>query len=80
MWVLVVLLLLAAALGVLGFVLKVALAVALGLVLAIVILVAGAYWYVRVKMNRIVREVERRRSAYPTQGEKRRPDPELPSP
>lgn len=78
MWVLVVLLLLAAALGVLGFVLKVALAVAVGVVIAIVILVAGGYWYVRHKMRRIVREVERRRTAYPTQGEKRPSDPELP--
>jgi uncharacterized membrane protein YphA (DoxX/SURF4 family) len=78
MWVLIVLLLLAAALGVLGFVLKVAAAIALGLVLTVIILVAGSYWYLRYRVNRFVREVERRRTAYPTRGEKRPSDPELP--
>ena len=79
MWVLVVLLLLAAALGVLGTVLKIALAVAIGIVLALAILIGGAIWYVRRQMRRYAKEIDRQRSAYPTTGQKRPSDPEFPA-
>jgi uncharacterized protein (DUF58 family) len=83
-----VLLLLAAAAGVLGAVLKAALVLALAVILAMVILVAGSFYYLRYRVRRFMREADPRnrsfqgrgaRGAYPTEGYKRpRRDPELP--
>jgi heme A synthase len=58
MVVLVLLLLLAAALGILGAVIKVFLVIVLALVLAIV----ATYYYVRFRFRRFVREVQRRQA------------------
>jgi uncharacterized membrane protein YgcG len=91
-WLLVVLLLAAAA-GILGAVIKVAAVLLLSFILAILVIVFGTFWYLRYRMRRLFREVERadreRRGGgapgsggrgYPTSGSKR-PDsgPGLPS-
>ena len=83
-----VLLLLAAAAGVLGAVLKAALVLVLAVILAVVILVAGSFYYLRYRLRRFRRDGDPRyrsfqqrgpRGAYPTEGYKRpRGDPELP--
>ena len=65
-----VLLLIASILGVLGAVLKAALVIILAIVLAFVILVGGTFWYVRYRLNRVVRDIDRRHRGYPTQGYK----------
>jgi peptidoglycan/LPS O-acetylase OafA/YrhL len=85
MVVLVLLLLLAAALGILGAVIKATLVV----VFALILLGAISYYYVRHKFRRFVREVQRRQTpgvppgrtrsgrGYPTTGTKG-PGPQLP--
>ena len=72
-----ILLLLAAIFGVLGAVLKAALVIVLAIVLAFAMLVTGTYWYVRHRLNRFVRGMERQQRGYPTTGRKR-PRPGLP--
>ena len=76
MVVILVLLLIAAIAGVLGAVLKAALVIVLSIILAFAILVAGTFWYLRYRMNRFVREMEKRRGAYPARGHK---GPQFPS-
>ncbi len=56
-----ILLLLAAVFGVLGAVLKVTLVLVLSVILTIAMLVAFGYWWVRYRMYRFQREVERYR-------------------
>jgi hypothetical protein len=83
----VLLLLLAAALGVLGALLKAVLVVGLGIVLAVVIITFAGYYYVRHKFRRFVTEAQRQQGmqpgqpgppqGYPTTGTKG-PDPSLP--
>jgi hypothetical protein len=65
-----VVLLIASILGVLGAVLKAALVIVLAILLAFVILVAGTFWYLRFRLGRFVRDVERRQRGYPTRGYK----------
>ncbi|HEY7280079.1 MAG TPA: hypothetical protein VID47_00690 [Actinomycetota bacterium] len=86
---LVLLLLLAAALGVLGAVIKVALVLALGFVFAVVLLGVIGYYYVRHRFRRMVKEQQQQRApgevpgpprqdrGYPTTGTKG-PGPSLP--
>jgi peptidoglycan/LPS O-acetylase OafA/YrhL len=86
---LLLLLLLAFALGILGAVIKVALIIVLAVILAFLILGAVTYYYLRHRVRKFSRELERRQSAqppeasggpprgYPTSGEKR-PGPSLP--
>ena len=75
-----ILLLVAAAAGVLGAALKAALVLALGLALAAIILVAGTYYYLRHRVRRFIHETDTRsrslpqrgpRDAYPAEGSKR---------
>ena len=70
-----VLLLIAAIAGVLGAVLKAALVLVLAIILAFCILVAGTFWYVRFRLNRFVKQMDRRQRGYPTRGSK---GPQLP--
>ena len=88
MVVLVLLLLLAAALGILWAVVKVALILVLSVILAVVVLTAIGFYYVRHRFRRFVREAQRRGDippgprgprgrGYPTTGHKG-PDPSLP--
>jgi peptidoglycan/LPS O-acetylase OafA/YrhL len=88
MVVLVLLLLLAAALGILGAVIKVALVLVLSVIFAVVILGAIAYYSIRHRFRRFMRDAQRRgdipprrpgsgERGYPTTGEKR-PGPSLP--
>lgn len=90
-WFVLILLLLAAALGVLGAVVKVAVVLVLSAIIAVAILVWGTWWYLRYRMHRFAREVQaeadrraRRERAYPVDGGTGRPDtgrgipPELP--
>jgi cell division protein FtsW (lipid II flippase) len=67
-----ILLLLAAIAGVLGAVLKAALVIILAIILAFVVLVGGTYWYVRHRLNKFVKGMERgqRPRGYPTSGSK----------
>ena len=82
------LLLLAAALGILGAVVKVALILVFSVMLAVVALAAIGYYYVRHRFRRFLREAERRgdippgssgrrERGYPTTGRKE-PGPGLP--
>jgi peptidoglycan/LPS O-acetylase OafA/YrhL len=71
MVVLVLLLLLAAALGILGAVIKVALVLVLSVVFAIVLLAAIGYYYVRHRFRRFVREASQQQAAGPGQGPQR---------
>jgi hypothetical protein len=73
-----VLLLIAAIAGVLGAVLKAALVIVLAIILAFCILVAGTFWYLRYRLNRFAKEVEKRHRGYPAQGSKSGDDPHLP--
>ena len=73
--VILILLLIAAIAGVLGAVLKAALVLVLAIILAFCILVAGTFWYVRFRLNRVIRQMERRQRGYPTRGSK---GPQLP--
>ena len=84
-----ILLLLAAAAGVLGAVLKAVLVLVLAVTLAIVILIAGSYYYLRHRVRRFMQGSDPRdrtfpqrppRDAYPAEGSKRPRgrDPELP--
>ncbi|HEX9376155.1 MAG TPA: hypothetical protein VGB19_07955 [Actinomycetota bacterium] len=89
MVVLVLLLLLAAALGILGVVIKVALVIVLSVVLSIVLLGVIGYYYARHRFRRFVKEAQRRGQVrpgpggppddrgYPTTGTKG-PGPQLP--
>ena len=82
MVVFVLLLLLAAALGILGLVVKVALVAALSFVVAVVLLAAIGYYYVRHRFRRFVRDAQRQQQqgpqrGYPTTGTKG-PGPGLP--
>ena len=80
MVVLILLLLLAAALGILGAVIKVALVIVLSVVFAIVLLGVIGYYYARHRFRKFATEAERQRSAggtppgpergYPTTGTK----------
>jgi uncharacterized membrane-anchored protein len=70
--VILILLLLAAIAGVLGAVLKAALVLILAIVLALVILVAGTFWYVRYRFNKLVRHMDGQQRGYPTRGYKGR--------
>ena len=73
-----ILLLLAAIAGVLGAVLKAALVLVFAIILAFCILVGGTYWYVRFRLRRFVKDVERRQRGYPARGTKRTEPPRLP--
>ena len=76
----VILLLLAAAFGVLGAVLKAALVLVLAIILALVVLTVGGYYYLRHRLRRFVRNTDPRSRPYPTRGQKRPPSgPELPA-
>jgi len=83
----VVLLLLAAAVGVLGAVLKAALVLVLALILTVLVLLAGSYYYLRYRVRRFMREADPRyreaygrSEGYPARGRKRpEAGPELPS-
>jgi hypothetical protein len=68
---LLVLLLIASVAGVLGAVLKAAIVLVLAIILAFVILVGGTFWYLRFRLNRFIRSMERRQRGYPTRGSKR---------
>jgi hypothetical protein len=72
--VILLLLLVAAIAGVLGAVLKAALVIVLAIILAFCLLVAGTFWYVRFRLGRFVRDIERRQRGYPTRGYKAPPD------
>ena len=84
---LVLLLLLAAALGVLGALIKAALVVALGIVFAVVLIGVIGYYYVRHHFRKFVKEAQRQQGmqpgpagphqGYPTTGTKG-PGPSLP--
>jgi hypothetical protein len=88
MVVLILLLLLAAALGILGTVLKVTLVLVLSFVLAIVLLGVIGYYYARRRFRRFVQTAEQQQRAqgagpqrgYPTTGTKggQSPPPQLP--
>jgi hypothetical protein len=74
-WFILILLLIAAALGVLGEVLEVAVMLVLGTLLAVVIVIWGGWWYLRYRMRRFIRDVDReldrqdrRGRAYPAEG------------
>ena len=67
-----ILLLLAAIAGILGAVLKAALVIILAILLAFVILVGGTFWYLRFRLRRIVRHMDRQQRGYPTRGYKDR--------
>jgi membrane protein implicated in regulation of membrane protease activity len=85
-----ILLLIAAAAGVLGTVLEAALIIVLSLILAFAVLVVGTVWYLRYRVRRFVRDADRYREAsrrggsYPARGTRRPIDddpdrpPELP--
>jgi peptidoglycan/LPS O-acetylase OafA/YrhL len=64
---LVLLLLLAAALGILGAIIKAALVVALGIVFAIVIIGAISYYYVRHRFRKFVKEAQAQQGVPPGQ-------------
>ena len=70
--VILVLLLVAAIAGVLGAVLKAALVIVLAILLAFVLLVGGTFWYLRYRLNRFARGMERRQRGYPARGSKDR--------
>jgi len=71
-----ILLLIAAIAGILGAVLKAALVIILAIILAFVILVGGTFWYLRFRLNRFVKQMDRRHQrGYPTHGSK---GPQLP--
>jgi membrane protein implicated in regulation of membrane protease activity len=82
-----ILLLIAAAVGVLGAVLKIALVLVLSLVLAVLILVVGSFYYLRYRVRRFMRESDPRYRetygrgrGYPAKGYKGPgAGPELPS-
>jgi VIT1/CCC1 family predicted Fe2+/Mn2+ transporter len=59
-WFVLILVLLAAAFGILAVVVKTALIIALSITLAVIFLGAIAYYYGRYRFNRFRREVERR--------------------
>jgi len=67
-----ILLLLAAIAGILGAVLKAALVIILAILLAFVILVGGTFWYLRFRLRRIVRHMDRQQRGFPTRGYKDR--------
>jgi membrane protein implicated in regulation of membrane protease activity len=67
-----ILLLLAAIAGVLGAVLKVALVIILAILLTFAILVGGTFWYVRFRLRRLVRHMDRQQRGYPARGYKNR--------
>ncbi len=76
-WILVILLLAAAA-GILGAVIKVAAVLVLSFVLAILVVVFGSFFYLRHRMRRFLQEAERAERerhgggrGYPTRGSKR---------
>jgi hypothetical protein len=77
-WVL-ILLLIAAVAGVLGVVIKVTVIIVVSVILAVVLLVGGSFYYLRWRVRKLLRQADRTRRGYPTQGTKR-PDagPELP--
>ena len=64
------LLLIAAIAGILGAVLKAALVIILAILLAFLILVGGTFWYVRFRVRRFVRHMDRQQRGYPTRGSK----------
>ena len=64
---LVLLLLLAAALGILGAVIKAALVLALAIVLVVVILGVAGYYYVRHRFRKFVTEAQRQQGVQPGQ-------------
>ncbi len=70
-----ILLLIAAAFGVLGAVIKAAVVMVLAVVLAALILAFGTFYYVRYRLRRFVRDMDergRREHGYPTRGYKGR--------
>lgn len=86
MVVLILLLLLAAALGILGTVIKVTAVIVLSFVFGIVLLAVIGYYYARHRFRRFVRESEQQQQGpgspqrgYPTTGTKGPADPQLPS-
>jgi uncharacterized membrane protein len=85
MVVLILLLLLAAALGILGTVIKVTAVIVLSFVFGIVLLAVIGYYYARHRFRRFVRESEQQQGpgspqrGYPTTGTKGPADPQLPS-
>jgi hypothetical protein len=66
-----IMLLIAAAFGVLGAVLKATFIIIVSLILAVVLLTAGTAYYVRHRFRQYAREVERQRGSYPAQGHRR---------
>ena len=68
---LLILLLVASIAGILGAVLKAALVLVLAIILVFVILVGGTFWYLRFRLNRFIRAMERRQRGYPARGSKR---------
>lgn len=65
---LLILLLIAVATGSLGAVLKATVVIVLSVILAMVVLVWGTFYYLRYRMRRFARDVERHRRSFPTQG------------